>query len=166
MGGAVGRAPNYNAPAGVHRACWTSLNKSAAPSELDMPQELVVAGKSIVYSDLDNRMGQFNSDLIVTNRDAINVALENIFSTSPGSRWWIVDMGANLRSFLFHPLNETTALLILMHSHNIIARFEKRVELIIPSSSVTPNYADDSYDIEFVYRYDVSNIGNFTRKLV
>ena len=131
-----------------------------------MPQELVSANKSIIYSDLDNRLGQFNSDLIVTNRDAINVALENIFSTSPGSRWWFVEMGASIRSFLFHPLNETTALLILMHAHNTIARLESRVELLIPLSSVTPNYADNSYDIDFAYQYDVASIGNFTRKLV
>lgn len=131
-----------------------------------MATELIGISNSSVYSDLDNQLGQFNTPLIVSNRDAINVALENIFSTAPGSRWWFVDMGASIRSFLFHPLNDTTALLILMHAHNTIARLEKRVELIMPSSSVIPNYADNCYDIEFVYQYDVSNIGSFSRKLV
>ena len=91
------------------------------------------------YSDLDNQLGQFNTELIVRDRDAINVALENLFSTSVGSRWWFPDFGASLRQFLFMPLTEHTATLIIMHLNNVVSTYEKRIQLILPRCTVVEN---------------------------
>lgn len=120
---------------------------------------------TFLFSDLDNQLGEGKTPLLVYDEEAINVSIENILGTSPGSRWFRPTFGGPLRRFLFYPITETTATAILMASKNAIERWENRVRVLIQQSSVIPNYDEQSYTVNIVYEYDQDKIGEYSATL-
>ena len=62
--------------------------------------------------------------------NAIRNSLRNLFSTSKGERSLLPEYGADLRQFIFEPINESTAQRIGRGISRALERWEPRVQLI------------------------------------
>lgn len=117
------------------------------------------------YSDLSPALGQdATGEEIVLDEEAVNSSIENIFGTSVGERWWFPDFGSHLRSYLFRPMNDTTAELIHTEIITIINLWDSRVSIV--DCTVEPNYDEQQYDVTLTWRFrDLNRLGNLNFSL-
>jgi len=116
-----------------------------------------MANNGIIYRDLDIELTKSNSNDFSEefNSEAIKQSLYNILNTYKGERVMRPDFGANLRIFLFEPLDEFTADAIAETIITALGNEEPRI--ILETVEVIVNYNDQQYDINI--RYSLRNTG-------
>jgi phage baseplate assembly protein W len=116
------------------------------------------------YSDLAPFLGLYDGDEVVLDEEAVNSSIENIFGTSVGERWWFPDFGSHLRSYLFRPMNDTTAELIHTEVITIINLWDPRVSVV--DCTVVPSYDAQVYEVSLSWKFkNRAQLGNLSFSL-
>lgn len=106
----------------------------------------------IFYRDLPlditiNSQGDV-SELV--NADSIKQSINMIIETARGTRIFLPNYGAKIRSFLFEPFDEETARRMGEELQYTITNYEKRIQLL--NLNINMNYKNTSYDVIVIYR--------------
>lgn len=103
----------------------------------------------IVYSDLDQVDAP--SDVLKVNADAVQQSVQNIFSTTPGQRFFNPDFGVDLDQILFELADEVTALNIEAIVYGAVAQWDNRVILNTKTSSVVADPENNRFVVSLYY---------------
>lgn len=98
-----------------------------------------------IYSDL-NQVDPTNNPL-VKNEDSIYQSINNILVISPGERLFRPLFGSDIDQIPFEPLNDGTSLLLFKEIVEAIDRWETRVRIDNSTTTITPNYEEQSYTL-------------------
>lgn len=101
---------------------------------------------SILYSDLDMNL----DGPLVYNKQAIEQAVMNLFSTGKTERTFMPELYGSVEEFLFDIVNDFNAYGIRHRIMESIERWDGRVEIDNALSSVTPDPDNGRYYIELV----------------
>jgi len=104
------------------------------------------------YSDFYNNFNAHpqNKRLVkYTNEDAVKRSIRNIIQTNKGERPFQPEIGCNVRSLLFEPMVETTAIRMKDMIEDAVAKYEKRARVL--SVEVYPFEARNAYDVFIVF---------------
>lgn len=104
------------------------------------------------YSDFYNNFNahpQTKKLAKYTNEEAVKRSIRNIIQTDKGERPFQPEIGCNVRSLLFEPMVETTALRMRDMIEDAISKFEKRARVI--SVEVYPFEARNAYDVFIIF---------------
>ena len=110
----------------------------------------------IVFSDVNLDVNTESSRELVYNEDAINKSIVTILSTKRGSRVFRRSFGSNLQDVLFDPMDDITVNRIKRELIRAIEQWEPRI--ILESSEVLPDYANEQYFVELNYK--IPALGN------
>jgi phage baseplate assembly protein W len=114
-----------------------------------MPLERV--SKEFKDISMSFQVNPFTYDLIaIKNETAISRSVRNLVLTLQGERFFNQNLGSGVNKLLFDNMDELTAASIQSEIRTVINNYEPRVELI--SINATPNYDENQYDINIVYR--------------
>ena len=80
----------------------------------------------------------------------MQISFRNLVLTLQGERFFNQNLGSGVNKLLFDNMDELTAASIQSEIRTVINNYEPRVELI--SINATPNYDENQYDINIVYR--------------
>jgi phage baseplate assembly protein W len=108
-----------------------------------------------IYSDVNLYTNIYTNDVQVYDEFSINQSIVTILGTLPGQRLFRPTFGSYLYYLLFEPMNSITANSIANASIIAIEQWETRIKLT--DTSVTPDYANLSYDIALTYRIPALN---------
>ena len=101
------------------------------------------------FSDVNSTVSVVEPYELVYDINSINKSVKAIILTHIRSRPWRRAFGSTLRSLLFEPMDETTALLIRHNCLEVIEQWETRIQ--VKTLVVVPDYDDQSYYVELVY---------------
>lgn len=90
-----------------------------------------------------------NDLLVVKDENAIKQAIRSLLLTNRGERLFNSELGTNLNRILFEPLDFASAATIREEIVRVLFKYEPRIEIV--NLDVTPNEADDGYDVELLY---------------
>jgi len=99
-----------------------------------------------IYSDLDltfNRLPVTNDIALSYDEQAVTRSVRNLLLTNFYERPFQPDIGSNLNTILFEPVNNLTAGLLTTEIENVIKNFEPRAK--IDSIVVSPNSDQNSF---------------------
>jgi phage baseplate assembly protein W len=99
-----------------------------------------------IYSDLDltfNRLPVTNDVALSYDEQAVTRSVRNLLLTNFYERPFQPDIGSNLNTILFEPVNNLTAGLLTTEIENVIKNFEPRAK--IDSIVVSPNSDQNSF---------------------
>ena len=85
----------------------------------------------------------------LTDEIAVKQALKNLLSTRKTSRFFDANLGANIKQYLFEPLDDITATALKNEIEQTINNYEPRVNLT--KLNVIPNQEDDCYYVDLYY---------------
>jgi len=93
-------------------------------------------------------------DLVVSkDASAIKQAIVNILLMNKGEKLFNPefgsDIGSDIRSYLFEPLDYATAGILSRNISLTLANYEPRISVL--SIDVIPNFDDNGFDVEMVY---------------
>jgi phage baseplate assembly protein W len=104
------------------------------------------------YSDIDRRYLQDSIELVITDDfKAVEANIDNILECPPRSFLFNRGFGSRLRSFLFEPMNEQTALGIKINLIEAIKAWEPRITISMRNTYVTPDYDNHTYYVRIIY---------------
>ncbi len=104
------------------------------------------------FKDLSNtfKPHPVTGDLIVKKDvDSIKQSITNLLSTVKGERFFNSEIGSNLSSLLFQPLDVATAFSIKKEIATTIRNYEPRVNIL--EITVDTNFDDNGFDVELEY---------------
>lgn len=101
---------------------------------------------SIQWSDVSFDGNAVNS----TNIAAIQDALHNIISTSPGERLFNPEFGCAIEDLLFEPCDENTAFMILTTISDCISRWDVRFRVNLARTEITPDPENNAFRVLLV----------------
>lgn len=106
------------------------------------------------HSDLNPLFGTPGAAPILYGKEAVQTAIRIFFSSPVGSRSRTFNQlwGCDLIRLLQEPMGEVTAGAIKATAIAALARFEPRITILVPLTTVTPEYATASYNIRLVYK--------------
>lgn len=97
-------------------------------------------------------------DLIVSKDEAaVKQAIVNLLLTNKGERLFNSQIGSDISTLLFEPLDYGIAALVQSEIRNVLTEYEPRIRII--SLGVIPNYNDNGFDValefEIIGRDDI-----------
>jgi len=95
---------------------------------------------------------------LLENVNAIKQSIENIFSTSPGQRFFNPEFGVDLTQFLFELVDDVTTLNIESLIRSAVSRWDQRVVFDATRSAITPDPDNNQYILSLYYT--IPMIGN------
>lgn len=104
-----------------------------------------------LYKDLDLTFAQTTSKDVAKRVDvnAVKQSIKNLLLTRPGERPFQPDLGSDLYSILFEPMDTVTVETLKGVISTCIGNYEPRVRL--QEVAVSPNYDTNSYDISLYF---------------
>ena len=121
-----------------------------------------MAQEDSIFSDLDFKWRKLTSGDVskVFDEDAINQALQALFNTTRGERFFNLTYGSRLPFLLFEPFDALTAQSIVDDIQQSISVWEPRVE--ITDLDLDLDYDKQVYNITLVYKIlSTTEIGVF-----
>jgi len=109
-----------------------------------------VAEQFVVYQDLNQE--DPGSDATLTNMDAVEQALRNLFNTKPGERLFRPTFGADLGAILFQPIDAGTSLRLKQLLIKAVEQWEPRIKVDRRNTSIVPQPEENGYDISITYQ--------------
>jgi phage baseplate assembly protein W len=107
---------------------------------------------SYYFNDLNRYFNQTSVDIVEEDVvNAIEMDINNILECPLRSFMFNRDFGSRLRSFIFEPINDTTAAAIKIYLVEAISKWEPRVSVIVRDSYVTPDYDQNTYYVKLAY---------------
>ena len=103
------------------------------------------------YSDFDGLMGRQQDGDVQKDVDleAIKNSLQNILSTTRGSRRMLPEFGGTIEEILFEPMDEITARRIANDILRQIQVWDNRIEIL--GIDMTVNYDYQQYEVDMTY---------------
>ena len=108
-----------------------------------------VGASKVVFSDVNPDVNVETAYELSLNEDAINKSIVTILNTRRGSRVFNRNFGSYLESYLFEPLDATTAFSIKMEILDSIKLWEPR--LLIKNVVVLPDFILQAYYVSIDY---------------
>jgi phage baseplate assembly protein W len=107
---------------------------------------------SSLFSDLNRKYHQNSIDLVITDAFlALDQNIDNILECPPRSFMFNRGFGARLRSFLFEPMNDQTAMEIKISLIKAIEQWEPRIYVNMRNTYVIPDYDNNTYYVSILY---------------
>ena len=103
------------------------------------------------FSDANMLFGENQSDLLLTNFDAINNEIVHVLAVSPGERRFEPFFGSDIPKLLFRPVTPATAFLLEGAMFASVERWVERVSINRSESRVTAIPDAGVYDTYLVY---------------
>lgn len=113
-------------------------------------EDPLVTNSFIVYSDLNQNNP--SEDPLLYNMDSVGQAMFNLFHVQQGERIFRPTYGADLRRYLFAPINEATSIQLRQLLMVSVEQWDRRIRVDRNYSRVTPLPDDNAYEIYIVYR--------------
>ena len=121
-----------------------------------------MANETKIYSDLDFKWRKLTSGDVskVFDEDAINQALQSLFNTIRGERFFNLTYGSRLPFLLFEPFDALTAQSIVEDIQQSTSVWEPRIE--ITDLDVDLDHDKQIYNVTLVYKIlSTTEIGVF-----
>jgi len=116
-----------------------------------------------VWIDVNSSYLQNTKPELLTDINAINNSLHNLFSCSIGSRYGLREYGSNLYYYLQEPVDNITAGNLRSSLVQSIERWEPRIKVNLGQTYVSPLTNNDGYFLYFTYRIlSVNSIGSLS----
>ncbi len=120
-----------------------------------------------LFVDVNSRFGENNRPELVSDVDAINEKIDNIIFIRPGERLFRPTFAGWIYNYLFEPVDDVTASLILVETSRIFSLWLPELTLLLQDSSVVPMGDEHGYDVSLVYQVNaLSFTGNYMRQIV
>lgn len=121
--------------------------------------------KEVIYSDVNLDAGEDPHE-IVTNEDALNQNIAAILDTPIGSKWFRPEIGSQIDSFLFDPIDEVTADRIKFEMETALERNGEN-RIVFDRVDVIPDPQNSQYYVNIEYSSPALDTGkgNFTFNL-
>ena len=116
----------------------------------DVLEDPLVSNSYMLYTDLNQESpGEYP---LLYNMDSVMQAVSNLLNTQPGERLFRPTFGADIRSILFQPINESTSLRLTQIFIGAIEQWDYRIRVVRNYSRVTPVPDENLYQIYVVYQ--------------
>jgi phage baseplate assembly protein W len=104
------------------------------------------------FNDLNRKFHQNSIELVITDDfEAIEQNIDNILECPPRSFLFNRGFGSRLRSFLFEPMNDQTAMGIKINLIQAIEKWEPRISVRMKDTYVIPEYDNHIYYVRIIY---------------
>ena len=108
--------------------------------------------KTIIFKDVNTLVNtQNNQSIDVSDEQAIQNSLYNLFSCQIGTRPWLPEYGTNLPKFIFEPCDNVTAIKIEQSLIESIQRWEPRIKLLKTTDIVSTLPTNDGFSVFVTY---------------
>lgn len=104
-----------------------------------------------LYSDLNAQYGVTSNKLVVTDHEAVQQALDSIFSYTSKSRFMRPNLVSEFWQLLYRNIDTDTAFDILQAMQSMITEREPRIEMNIPKSMIVADRQNGQYLITLSY---------------
>ncbi len=102
------------------------------------------------FSDVGLTAGTSSTYELVQDEASINQNIMMIVSTPVRSKWWRPEIGANLNTYLFEPIDDITSSKIQTELSSILdSNLENRV--VFQKIEVIPDVSNQNYYVEVIY---------------
>jgi phage baseplate assembly protein W len=104
-----------------------------------------------LYKDIDLTFAKTTSNDVAKRIDvnAVKQSIKNLLLTRPGERPFQPNLGSELYSILFEPMDAVTVETLKGVISNCIGNYEPRVKL--QEVAVSPNYDENAYDVSLYF---------------
>jgi phage baseplate assembly protein W len=104
-----------------------------------------------LYKDIDLTFAKTTSNDVAKRIDvnAVKQSIKNLLLTRPGERPFQPNLGSELYSILFEPMDAVTVETLKGVISNCIGNYEPRVKL--QEVAVNPNYDENAYDVSLYF---------------
>jgi phage baseplate assembly protein W len=103
-----------------------------------------------IYSDLNQTTP--TTAILVEGIDSIYQSINNILSTTKGSRLFNPDFGSDLEAPLFDLMSDITSTKIFNEITSSISRWDSRISIDYTQSYVNSIYEENKYEILIVFK--------------
>ncbi len=104
-----------------------------------------------IWSDINANFGQNGLPLVIQDDNDIEGAIYNILTCPIGTRAWYPTFGSQLPFLLWEPVGTKTAIAIRVAAIQAIQKWESRVQVLGPLTSVTVNASGTGYYVTIGY---------------
>jgi phage baseplate assembly protein W len=129
-----------------------TIRVESSPLYIDsiLTEGLVARPSRIQYSDLNQVNPGINP--VIIDMEAVLQGIRNLFSTRPGERLFRPQVGTNLLSVIFQPIDNITSQQIKQLLITAVELWEPRVSIDRRYTKITPVPEEEGYDIVILYK--------------